>query len=79
MLSNNKLKLTYRLILASTCHCYLTPAIQETGEDNMPPNVVVGSLPHLPHSMEDSLVCTSNNSYNTTSDHSSNNRELVRY
>ena len=58
---------------------YLTPAIQETGEDNMPPNVVVGSLPHLPHSMEDSLVCTSNNSYNTTSDHSSNNRELVRY
>ena len=58
---------------------YLTPAIQETGEDNMPPNVVVGSSPHLPHSMEDSLVYTCNTSYNTTSDHSSNNRELVHY
>ena len=59
---------------------YLTPAIQETGEDNMPPNVVVvGSLPHLPLSMEDSIVYSCNNSYNTTSDHSSNNRELVHY
>ena len=59
---------------------YLTPAIQESGEDNMPPNIVVGSLPHLPHSMEDSLVYTCNNSYNTTtSDHSSNNGELVHY
>lgn len=59
---------------------YLTPAIQESGEDNMPPDIVVGTLPHLPHSMEDSLVYTCNNSYNTTtSDHSSNNGELVHY
>ena len=54
---------------------YLTLAVQETGEDSRPSDLV-SSLPSLPPStMADKLICICN----TTSDLSSNNIELVHY
>ena len=64
-----------KLIIELQLEPYLILAVQETGKDTKPSDLV-SSLPSLPPStMEDTLIYTCN----TTSDLSSNNVELVHY